>query len=154
FTLSFWKFICVVFCGGSMHGVVLAILAAVSMHGGMGSSGPDAWLELTALNCREGTMEEVLLRSTYRVPGASGTAKVERKGGTTTIEIELNSIKSVSLFGGDYNTYVLWVVPPQDFVENVGEISLAGDRGRVTASTLREEFAVFITAESHYLVNT
>jgi len=137
-----------------MHNVVLAILTAISMHAGwMGSPRPGESLELAALNCSEGMVEEVLLRPTYRVPGASGSAKVERRGGTTTIEIELNSIKPASLFGGDYNTYVLWVVPPKGPAENAGEISLAGGRGRIKASSPHDEFAILITAEPHYLAS-
>src|SRR5262249_58080539 len=82
-----------------------------------------------------------------------GTARVERKGGMTKIEIQLSSIKPASLFGGDYNTYVLWVVPPRGSAENAGEIEVDGSVGSVNATSPAEEFAILVTAEPHYLVN-
>lgn len=94
-----------------------------------------------------------MLRSTERLPEASGVVKVERRGGTTELEAEFGSMKPASLFGGDYNTYVLWVVPPQGAAENLGEIRLDGDRGRLHASTSAGVFAVVVTAEPHFLVN-
>jgi hypothetical protein len=72
----------------------------------------------------------------------------------TELELEVGSMKPASLFGGDYNTYVLWVVPPHGAAENLGEIPLEGDRGRLRASTSAGVFAVLITAEPHFLVNT
>src|SRR5262249_35556401 len=38
--------------------------------------------------------------------------------------------------------------------ENLGEIPLDGDRGRLRASTTATAFAALVTAEPHYLVNT
>ena len=98
--------------------------------------------------------ERILLRSTDRLPEASGVVRVERRGGTTEIEVEIGSMKPASLFGGDYNTYVLWVVPSRGAAENLGEISLDGDRGRLRASTNATVFGALVTAEPHYLVNT
>jgi hypothetical protein len=102
--------------------------------------------------CAEGCRERIPLRSTDRLPGASGTASLERKGGTTTIELELNSIKPATLFGGDYNTYVLWVVPPSGQAENRGEIAIDGNRGEIHATTSATGFAILVTAEPHYMV--
>src|SRR6516165_1210435 len=98
--------------------------------------------------------ERILLRSTDRLPEASGVVRVERRGGTTEIEVEIGSMKPASLFGGDYNTYVLWVVPSRGAAENLGEIPLDGDRGRLRASTKATAFAALVPAEPHYLVDT
>jgi hypothetical protein len=98
--------------------------------------------------------ERILLRSTDRLPEASGAVRVERRGGTTDIDVEIGSMKPASLFGGDYNTYVLWVVPSRGAAENLGEIPLDGDRGRLRASTTATAFAALVTAEPHYLVDT
>jgi hypothetical protein len=78
---------------------------------------------------------------------------LERKGGTTSIEVELNSMKPASLFGGDYNTYVLWIVPPSGPAENAGEIILDGERARLLAMAPSTEVAILVTAEPHYLVS-
>src|SRR5262245_34645272 len=104
--------------------------------------------------CAEGKSERVPLRSTDRAPGASGAARLERKGGTTRIEVDVNSIEPASLFGGDYNTYVLWVVPPRGPAENVGELILEDDHARVVASTPSDEVGILVTAEPHFLVTT
>jgi hypothetical protein len=96
--------------------------------------------------------EKVPLRSTDRLPRASGEARVEREGGTTNIEITLDDMKPALLFGGDYNTYVLWVVSPGGRVENLGELVLDGDESRLSAATDLARMALLVTAEPHYLV--
>src|SRR5262249_51338462 len=110
-------------------------------------------LEIPTIECAEGGNLRVPLRSTERLPEASGAAWVERKGGTTEIEIRLDSMKPASLFGGDYNTYALWVVPPGGRPENLGEIRLDGSQARLHVSTSAAEFAIAVTAEPHYLVD-
>jgi hypothetical protein len=112
----------------------------------------DASRETVAITVHPGVAERIQLRSTDRLPDAAGEARVERKGGTTEIELNLDSMKPASLFGGDYNTYVLWVVPPQGPVENLGELQLEGNRSRLHASTEATAFALLVTAEPHYLV--
>src|SRR5262245_5904486 len=63
-------------------------------------------------------------------------------------------MKPASLFGGDYSTYVLWVVPPGGRAENVGEITLDDAHGSVQSSTGATTFAILVTAEPHFLVDT
>jgi len=94
------------------------------------------------------------MHSTDRLPEASGTIQLECRGGTTLLDVEVDSMKPASLFGGDYNTYVLWVVPPRGAAENLGEIPLEGNRGRLRVSTKATEFAALVTAEPHFLVST
>ena len=101
----------------------------------------------------KGKSARIPLRSTDRLPGASGSARLERKGGTTEIEVELDSMKPASLFGGDYNTYVLWVVPPagaggESRGNRVGRRSRRGVKRRHPRRSLR----ILVTAEPHYLV--
>src|SRR5438067_807167 len=108
--------------------------------------------EGSVITCTQ-VSEKISLRSTDRAPEASGAARVERRGGTTEIEVELESMKPASLFGGDYNTYVLWVVSPSGAAENAGEIALDGNRGKLQASTFAAAFAIIVTAEPHYLVS-
>jgi len=110
--------------------------------------------EISVITPVEGSIQTVPLRSTDRLPEASGTAKVERKGGMTEIQLELESMKPASLFGGDYNTYVLWVVPPRGRAENLGEVQLTGTRGNLHATTNASAFAILISAEPHYLASS
>lgn len=129
-------------------GVVLALL----LFRQSGFAGVDAVHRAQVIPWAPGASSTVSMRSTDRLPEARGTVMVEREGGTTAIEIELDSMKPASLFGGDYNTYVLWVVPPGGPAENLGEVLLDGDRARLKASTAAESFAILVSAEPHLLV--
>lgn len=117
-------------------------------------SGQDAVRESLALTYPEGPTLSVKFQGTFRLPRASGEAKVERKRGTTEIEVELDEMKPATSFGGDYNTYVLWVVSPEGHVDNVGEFILRGNRSKLNVSTPLETFGMFVTAEPHFLVGT
>src|SRR5262245_1981716 len=113
----------------------------------------DRLIEVSAITGADRASEKVPLRSTDRLPEASGTITVERMGGTTGIEVRLDSMKPAVLFGGDYNTYVLWVVPPGGAAENRGEIILDGSHAVARAETSQSEFAILISAEPHFLVS-
>jgi hypothetical protein len=134
----------------------LLLLGVLAWHvsGESGTARPDAIREASSIVPRQGLSERISLRSTDRLPEASGAVRVERKGGTTELEVEVDSMKPASLFGGDYNTYVLWVVPPRGAAENLGEIVLDGGHGELRVSTGATSFALVITAEPHYLVSS
>ncbi|MBI3952307.1 MAG: OmpA family protein [Acidobacteria bacterium] len=110
--------------------------------------------ESMALSYPEGTTISIKLQGTRRLPQATGEAKVQRKKGITEIEIELDEMKPATLFGGDYNTYVLWTVSPEGHVTNAGEFILEGNRSKLNVSTPLETFGIFVTAEPHFLVSS
>jgi outer membrane protein OmpA-like peptidoglycan-associated protein len=110
--------------------------------------------ESLAITYPEGATIGVKFRGTQRLPKASGEAKVERKRGTTEVEIELDEMKPASFFGGDLNTYVLWTVSPEGIAKNAGEFILRGNRSKLNVSTPLTNFGMFVTAEPHYLVST
>lgn len=132
---------------------VLLSALAVQIVGPSLIARPHALREVSAVTLAQGSSQKVLLRSTERLPEASGVARVERMGGTTVIEVEVDSMKPASLFGGDYNTFVLWVVPPGGRAENIGEFTLDGNQAIVRATTALTTFAILVTAEPHYLVS-
>src|SRR5689334_24890026 len=107
-----------------------------------------------AISYPEGPGIGIKFKGTYRLPRAHGEAKVERKRGRTDIEIAVNDMKPASFFGGDYSTYVLWVVSPEGQVDNVGEFVLHGDNRKINVTTPLQTFALFVTAEPHYLVKS
>jgi hypothetical protein len=135
-------------CRASLMGVLMFL-----MGGGAAVSKPVALRMASSVVCAPGTSKKFGMRPTDRLPEASGSVIVECKGGATEIDIEIDSMKPASLFGGDYNTYVLWVAPPIGPAENLGEITLDGDHGSAHGSTTALRFAVLVTAEPHYLVS-
>jgi hypothetical protein len=92
------------------------------------------------------------LVETGRIPGSHGVLKTERHSDKTWIRLAVTGMKPAGLFGGDYNTYVLWAIGPDDRVENLGELILDADDGKLEASTDLQMFGVVLTAEPHYLV--
>ncbi len=76
---------------------------------------------ILALTYPEGPTLGIKFGGTHRLPQASGEAKVERKRGTTEIELELDELKPATLFGGDYATYVLWAVSPEGHFIDFGQ---------------------------------
>jgi hypothetical protein len=138
---------------GTGRVVLLGIVLTLQLFDYTSVAKADGTRDVAVLACNAGQSRRVALRSTDRLPEASGSALVERKGGTTEIEVDVNSMKPAALFGGDYNTYVLWVVPPDGAAINIGEVTLNGSRGKASASTPESEFAILVTAEPHYLVS-
>ena len=108
---------------------------------------------ILALTYPEGPTLGIKFGGTHRLPQASGEAKVERKRGTTEIELELDELKPATLFGGDYATYVLWAVSPEGLLDNLGELILRGNRSKLNVTTSLEKFGMFVTAEPHFLVD-
>ena len=107
-----------------------------------------------AISYPEGPTISVKFKGTSRLPKANGEAKVQRKRGMTEIEIELDEMKPATSFGGDYATYVLWVVTPEGQVDNIGEFILRGNRSKLNVSTTQQTFAMFVTAEPHFLTSS
>ena len=109
--------------------------------------------ESLAVTYREGTTAKVMFQGTPRLPGATAEAIVKRRRGITEIDARLDDMKPAILFGGDYNTYVLWTVSPEGVALNAGEFILRGDRSKLSASTPLTTFGMFVTAEPHFLVS-
>lgn len=109
--------------------------------------------ESLAVTVPERTEGRVRLVGTDRLPSAKGEATVRRRRGTTEIEVKLEQLKPAILFGGDFNTYVLWTVSPEGVAVNAGEFLQRGHRSRVDATTPLSTFGMFVTAEPHFLVD-
>jgi len=132
------------------------LLGVLGWHAGAesGASKEDMVRAGSAVVCPQRSGERVSMHSTDRLPEASGTIQLECRGGTTLLDVEVDSMKPASLFGGDYNTHVLWVVPPRGAAENLAKIQRMGSRGRLRVSSKASEFAALVTAEPHFLVST
>ena len=151
---SVWKTVCDSKTRGSgmKFGHSLVVGLVLFLFQGRDPLEAAALREITTIMGLEGHSETVALRSTERLPDGFGKARLERKGSTTDIEVEIGAMKPASLFGGDYNTYVLWIVSPDREMLNLGELVLDGTRSRLHSTTNLPAFAILITAEPHYLV--
>ena len=96
----------------------------------------------------------IQLNGTDRLPSARGVVTIAQSDGATRVFIRADGMKPASLFGGDFNTYVLWLISPEGRPVNAGEIPLNGEDGRLQASTNLQTFSVLVTAEPHYAVAT
>lgn len=83
----------------------------------------------------------------------SGRAEFKRDATVTRIVVEVDKLPPLSTFGPAMNTYVVWVVSPEGYIENLGELSWDKDKGRLEATTRFDQVGVFITAEPHYMVD-
>lgn len=109
--------------------------------------------ESLAVTIPERTEGRVRFVGTERLPLAKGEATVRRRRGTTEIEVRVEQLKPAVMFGGDFNTYVLWTVSPEGVAMNAGELIQRGHRSRVDAATPLTTFGMFVTAEPHFLVD-
>jgi len=134
---------------------ILLIAATVVLNAGAAAWAQERSVkrQILALTYPEGPTISLKFDGTSRLPNASGEAKVERKRGMTEVEIELDEMKPASAFGGQYNTYVLWVTSPEGHVDNLGEFILQGNRSKLNVSTPLETFGMFVTAEPHFLTS-
>jgi hypothetical protein len=93
------------------------------------------------------------LQETNRLPEAQGQATIQRFAGATQIEVTLDDMKPASLFGGDFNTYILWLILPDGRATNLGEFTLTGDHSTLRATSQLSDFDLMVTAEPHYLTS-
>ncbi len=93
-------------------------------------------------------------RGTALLPQARGEATVENRRGATAIDARFNHVPPPTRFGAGYLTYVVWAISPDGRAQNVGELVLNGsDKGRLTASTPMQAFALIVTAEPYFAVS-
>ncbi len=95
---------------------------------------------------------KLALAASPHLATATGEVKVRRRRGVTSLEVELQKMQPAMLFGGDINTYVVWLVTPEGFADNVGEVIISGSKGRLQTATPLASFGVLVTAEPHFLV--
>jgi len=83
----------------------------------------------------------------------TGKAEMKRDGTITRIKIEFDRAAPPAAAGPAFSTYVVWAVSPEGIYENIGEILMDKDRGRLEATTRFEQVGLLITAEPHYMVD-
>ncbi len=91
-------------------------------------------------------------RGTPLMPEAHGWARVNSKDGVTKIDAKLDDLKSPTMFGPEYLTYVLWAITPDGRAMPIGELRLDGDNTKISATTQLQAFGMIVTAEPYYAV--
>lgn len=110
-------------------------------------------MHLVVLSVLLSITSRIPLNATPRLPSADGSLKLVQRKGSEHIVVHVSGMKPASLFGGDFNTYVLWLVSPEGKPINAGEIVLVGDEGRLETTTTFQQFEAFVTAEPYYAVD-
>jgi len=122
---------------------------------------PAARLEVSSpggaiLSFRPRGRTTVDLAGTQNALQASGSVRVENRGGYLEVEIsrgDIRGLEPTSRWGGDYLTYVLWAVPMNGAAMNLGEVTLQDGRNEaLKASTPYQTFWLMITAEPDFAV--
>ena len=96
---------------------------------------------------------EINFAGTPLLADARGKAVVEAKQGATVIDAHFSKVPPPTRFGAQYLTYVVWAISPDGRAQNLGELVLgSSNKGKLTASTSLQTFALIVTAEPHFSV--
>ncbi len=77
---------------------------------------------------------------------------MESKKGYIEIEVEFDDLNKPGSWGPEYLTYVLWAITPEGRAQNLGEILVDGDRGKLNVTTELQVFGLIVTAEPYFAV--
>ena len=93
-------------------------------------------------------------QGTSLLPQAKGSARVEAKGGVTSITANFEGLTPANGFGVEYLTYVLWAITPEGRPVNLGEILPTGskDKNEITVTANLQAFGLIVTAEPYFAV--
>jgi outer membrane protein OmpA-like peptidoglycan-associated protein len=119
-------------------------------------------LPAVAYGARPGNTN-LLFAGTPLMPGAAGTARVEKDGGNIRVAAQFTGLQNPTAFGHEYLTYVMWAITPDGRIFNFTEIALPadrdawttqspGNRSSLTIVTPLQTFALIVTAEPYYAV--
>ena len=92
-------------------------------------------------------------RGTVLLPDAHGSAVIESRRGSVTVDAKFDHVQDPQRYGPQYLTYVLWAITPDGKAQNLGELVLNGsDKGKLHVATDLQSFALIVTAEPYYSV--
>ncbi len=128
-----------------MKARILMTLAVILVMAGGAASAAD--ISLTSVFYPEGKTIMVPIAGTPRAPAAGISAEVRHQSGQSAITMPYKNLPPAVLFGGDYVSYVVWVVAPDGSVQNLGGIANLNDKGTGVFSSPKRAFAIMITAE-------
>src|SRR5688572_22606331 len=74
----------------------------------------------------------------------NGRVEVRRDPSVKRIRLEIERVLAASMLGPAFNTHVAWAVSADGVFENLGEIAMDRDRGRLEATTRFEQLGILI----------
>jgi hypothetical protein len=86
--------------------------------------------------------------------GGKSKASVERGGTVSKTSIEIEGIRTPQSVRAGMNCYVVWAISPEGTFENLGELEISGGKATLEATTRFDRFAILVTVEPHYMVDT
>jgi len=138
------------------------LLALVSTVAATAQSGPAIPLyqakqvtrTIPAMNYLIRRSVKVPMENTTLLPGASGEAIVNVRGGLTSIHVKLDGLVPAYSFGPEYLTYVLWAITPDGRPQNLTEV-IPDHKGRSNfkVTTSLQSFGLMVSAEPYFAVN-
>jgi outer membrane protein OmpA-like peptidoglycan-associated protein len=90
---------------------------------------------------------------TTLMPKAKGWASIEGERGYIKIDARFDEIGAPMQFGREYLTYVLWAITPEGRANNLGELQVNGNDGKLEVTTELQSFALLVTAEPYFAVS-
>lgn len=91
------------------------------------------------------------LMATSIAPGATGTveAKVDKTGGNTNLDIEVDHLARPTLLTPPANEYVVWIQAQGGQPANEGVLRVGNnEKGELKVTTSASKFTVLVTAET------
>ena len=104
-------------------------------------------------NYRQGPKSDLFLRGTPIAANAEGKVQVEYQDGNAQISAKAENLPAPSSLG-PYTTYVLWALTPDGRAVNQGVLATLEDKGELDTSYGASQFALIVTAEPHFAVDT
>ena len=90
---------------------------------------------------------------TTLMPKAEGWASIEGERGYIKIDARFDELGAPMQFGREYLTYVLWAITPEGRANNLGELQVNGNDGKLEVTTELQAFALMVTAEPYFAVS-
>lgn len=84
---------------------------------------------------------------------AAGEVEARRGLNRTTLDVRLDTIDPLTVFGNTMRAYVVWAVSPEGEFQNLGELEVDGRKAELDTATSFQRFGLLVTAEPYFSVS-
>ena len=106
-----------------------------------------------AVNYPTNSSTQIDFKGTPLLPFAGGSAKVQNKKSSVSVDASVSKMSPATQLGPEFLTYVLWAITPEGRANNLGEVQLNGNKGKLSVTTRLPNFAMIVTAEPYFAVS-